>query len=255
MKKSVLIFVGCIIISIVLVGCGSKITNNKTNDISNNLQSTQPNTNSQNEKAESKSQQGTEVKMDNNTKVMFNTFFSNFAEINLGFFENSNISDDELFKFGVWHLVNNGYGETVLNNSQIPYLKITNEQILSSIKKYFNKQINIDKFTSSKQFEGHATYKGGYFLVSPGESQEVDFDFALIQSLFDNGNDYYTALINVYNTEDELINLKDNNINLLEPYKNADLDKKLSKVSYKVKAKVHKESDGRYILTEYLQSK
>lgn len=122
-----------------------------------------------------------------------NTFFSNFSEVGLEFFVNGKISEDELVRFGLLHIIKNR------NVAELMYMRdqyggIPPEEVDYVTNKYFGKIV-----ANHRSIPQHTFVNGHYPLFKMGGEGLV---FSRIQSLYDNGDGTYTAKISVYFTGD-----------------------------------------------------
>lgn len=183
-----------------------------------------------------------EVNLSNENLAKLNIFFSNFSEVALESFEKDKISEDMLINFAVRHNVINNWN--IVEKHDDFHGKIPKEIIEQTILKYFGKAFNNHKSTQEYKFEN-----GNYILAyADGDTH----DFSSVTKIIDNGNDYYTAYVDIYSPQ--VVDGYPEN-----PYDSPDKwnmfeGTSIPKLTWKVKATIKKESDGRYILIDYNES-
>jgi|GEM_PF-1086766 len=129
------------------------------------------------------------IEMNANMKKQLDTFFSNFSEAYVGPFENGNISDERLIRFGILHVIINNE-KLIENKNEVNYGYIKAENIDSVSLYYFGK-----KPKKHITIEGYA-YENGYYKF-PRASGEA-YTFSQIDKLFDLGNGTYKAEVSIY---------------------------------------------------------
>lgn len=167
------------------------------------------------------------------------TFFSNFAEMSLeSFTQKAGISNEELIRFSVMHnYINRAHCFVKVDDYNV---KIKKEHLEESAKKYFGKSIQ-----SHKSIEGVA-YSNGYYTMPRADGEA--FSFAQIDKLSDIGDHRFEALVNVYTAGSGWTgNTHDNPANYAKDPEGG------PQLSYKVKALILKDSNGKYQLLEYLK--
>ncbi|HPJ34263.1 MAG TPA: hypothetical protein PK358_05460 [Spirochaetota bacterium] len=134
---------------------------------------------------------GKDVKLTPPQKKQLNTFFSNFSGVFLETFEKDKITDKVLIRFGVLHNYRNNdkrFAE-VGNDYQV---KIKASYIDEAVMKYFGRKISKHQPVEDKRIE----YRDGWYYLTEATGEE--FDFSRVVSLCDNGNNIYTAIVNIY---------------------------------------------------------
>ena len=279
MKKLGLILVGGLILSIALIGCGIKTTNNKTDTSSINSynnQSKQSGSMSQNKEVTSnKTQQSSEVKMDNSLKRKLNIFLSNFTEIGMQLFNKGKLSDAQEIDFAINHNYTNNSKLFISksDNARIfsgtderfsgSSVAISSQEIDKTIEKYFGVKVNkhrsitygdlfsdVDNKTKSQLIY---QYKDGYYFLPQYTGESLNF--SQVQKLIDNGNNYFTVFFDNYSIYDtDNIDTNKDIYLPLESWTKAEKVSMNKAKPVKMKAEVKKEADGRYILIEYLNA-
>jgi hypothetical protein len=122
-----------------------------------------------------------------------NTFFSNFSEASVGPFANGQISDDELIRFGLLHIIKNR-NVAELMSMRDQYGGIPLEEVDYATNKYFDKVVS-----SHRSIPYHEFVSGHYMLFKLGGD---GLWFSQIQSLYDNKDGTYTAIVDVYSSGD-----------------------------------------------------
>ena len=130
-----------------------------------------------------------EVKLKPAEKKILNTFFSNFSEAMIEPFEKDSLSDRALIQFCIIHNYINNYKFFVKGGEEYQ-VKIKASYIDSSAEKFFGRKI------IRHQSVGEIEYKNGWYYNTDASGEE--YSFSQIVSLYDNGNNLYTATVNVY---------------------------------------------------------
>ena len=176
---------------------------------------------------------------------LMNTFFSNYSEVSIKPFTKETLGDKELINFGVHHNYRNNE-KLFVKTGKENQIKIKAAYVDESVMKFFGKKIQ--KHQSIDDVEYHS---GWYFIT---ESSGEVFIFSQIVNLYDNGNNIFTAAVNVYTagsgwignvhgTEEEWKKSGEDDIPELTAVMNARLQKLTEK------------GKSRYILLEYSKIK
>ncbi len=183
---------------------------------------------------------GNDVKLSTTDKRALDTFFSNFAEVGLGSFTQSDgIKNEEMINFGILHNYINK--RKVFVNVDENTVKIKKEYIEESVNKYFGK-----KSIKHKSIEGVA-YSNGYYTMPLADGET--FRFAQIAKLVDLGSQKFEAQVNVFSASSGWTG--DTHANP-SAYATTDIGDAPS-VDSKVKAILLKDEKGKYTLLEYVK--
>lgn len=188
------------------------------------------------------------VKMNRNMKKQLDTFFSNFSEAYVEPFENGNISDENLIRFGIFHVIINNEklieNKNDVNNGE-DYGYIKAENIDNKCLYYFGKKpqkhITINGYT----------YENGYYKF-PRASGEA-YTFSQIDELFDLGNNTYKAKVSIYYASSGFTG---DSHGTMEQWKLDEQD--IPILSKKINALIHKSNNNgktTYILKQYVNDK
>ena len=166
-----------------------------------------------------------------------NIFFSNFAEANVKSFTQSNgINDAEMINFGILHNYINSHSK--FEPAGEYDVKIKKSFLDETAKKYFGKTI-----ANHKSIEGVA-YSNGYYTIPQSDGEA--YTFAQIGDLMDIGNSKFTADVNVYTAGSGWTGDAHAKPSTWGKGEDAPI------LSYKVKTIVTKNTNGKYILNEYV---
>jgi hypothetical protein len=168
-----------------------------------------------------------------------NTFFSNFAEASLeSFTQSEGIKDEALISFALTHNYINCHNKF---EPQGDYdVKIKKSYLEETVIKYFGKTIS-----NHKSVEG-ATYNNGYYTIPQSDGEA--YTFAQVEKFNDIGDSKFTADVNVYTAFSGWAG---------DPHAKPaswGKDEDVPTLSYKVKAIVSKNTNGKYILIEYIKA-
>ena len=181
---------------------------------------------------------GKEVKLNVTEKKALDTFFSNFAEADLGSFtQTDGIKNEEMINFGILHNYINK--RKVFVNVDENTIKIKKEYIEESVNKFFGK-----KSIKHKSIEGVA-YSNGYYTMPLADGET--FRFAQIAKLVDLGSQKFEAEVNLFSASSGWTG--DTHA---DPSTYAKMDMgDAPSVDSKVKAILLKDEKGKYTLLEY----
>lgn len=179
------------------------------------------------------------VSLNTTEQNALNTFFSNFAEANIGSFTQTNgISDAELINFAIMH--NNINCQNKFEPQGDNDIKIKKSHLDETAKKYFGKTV-----TNHKSIEGVA-YSNGYYTIPRSDGEA--YTFAQVDKFYDLGASKYAADVIVYTTGSGWTG---------DPHSKPSSwakEEDVPVLSYKVKAIVLKNTNGKYTLLEYIKS-
>ena len=185
------------------------------------------------------------VALNTTYRKKLNTFFSNFAEVNLRPFRRQKVSNQALIDFGVLHRIINNWNLLKPLPEDRNRWRLSASQVDSASEHYFGRK------PSRHQNSSHATYKNGYYY-GPFANGET-FDFAQVTSLADMGKGYYVAHVNIYAPQSPAF----------EDYHGSPTDWKkqdpteVPKLVGEIRATIQKVGTGaisRFILLEYLKA-
>ena len=188
---------------------------------------------------------GKEIKLTLAEKKQFNTFFSNFSEVFVESFEKDKITDKELISFGVLHNYRNNdkrFAEAG-NDYQV---KIKTSYIDESVLKYFGRKIT--KHQSVE--EGRIEYREGWYYLTEATGEESVF--SQITSLHDDGNNIYTAIVNIYSASSGWTGNIHGNEQEWKKESPDDVPEKISVMKAAI-SKVTEKGKSRYILIDYIK--
>jgi hypothetical protein len=188
-----------------------------------------------------------EVKITPAEKKQLNTFFSNFSEVFLEPFAKDGISDTKLIEFSVIHNYRNNEKLFVKGGKEYQ-VKIKAGYVDDTVNKYFGKRIKKHQSVDDSGIE----YRDGWYYTTDASGEE--FDFSQIASLSDNGNNMYTANVNVYSASSGWTG----NVHGTEKeWKKASPDDvpQISGVMKATLQKVTEKGKSRYILVDYVKVK
>lgn len=238
-----------------LIGCGKAPTPTQSGQV-------------QNQKTIEPTNIGKEISLDNAAMKKMNVFFNNFAEAAVPTFEKDKLSNEELIKFGIKHnFINNG--KLIEKCSVEGYdRKIAAKYVEQSVNKYFGKGIVNTTCKAYQMDENTANfqYKDGYYLIPQNRGYQIDpalfgggesIEFSQVSKILDNGDNYFTAYLNVYKTFDDYGIAGEEFYESPQTWnsKYANDKDRIPTLEKKLKATIKKESDGRYILIDYLEDK
>ncbi len=167
-----------------------------------------------------------------------NIFFSNFAEANIESFTQSNgIDDAALINFAILHNYINCHSKFEQEGDYD--VKIKKSYLEETAKKYFGKAI-----VNHKSVEG-AKYSNGYYIIPQSDGEA--YTFAQVEKFYDIGNSKFTADVNVYTAYSGWVG---------DPHAKPSTWGKgddTPSLSFKVKAIVSKNTNGKYVLLEYIK--
>lgn len=256
MKKIFVVLSLIFVLSIIFIGCEKKEVINTVPQINEKQPEVQPATTK-------------EIVLDKTAWKNLNIFFSNFSEAEVPAFSKDNLSNNDLIMFGIHHIARNDSSSDIKRVE--PYYennamgRISAKHIESSVEKYFGKKITkhetVLAFKYSNNSNAYCTYKDGYYILPQAETEiwpicspgGYNPKFSQISKLIDNGNNYYTCYVNIYSYGDNFVG--DPYAGTIEDWKKDNSADLVPTLGTKMKATIKKESDGRYILIDYLQDK
>ncbi len=178
-------------------------------------------------------------------KKQLNTFFSNFSEAFVEPFEKDALSDAALIQFCITHNYINNYSFFVKAGGEYQ-MKIKASYINSSAVKFFGRKV------VKHQSVGSIEYKNGWYYTTDASGEA--FSFSQIATLYDNGNNIYTATVNVYTAGSGWAgNVHGDNAEW-KKFSPDDLPE-LSEVMKSTLQKIKDKGNSRYILIDYLKVK
>lgn len=184
-----------------------------------------------------------EVKLTPAEKKQLNTFFSNFSEVFVEPFAKDRISDIKLIEFGIYHNYKNNEKRFTKGGKEYQ-VKIKASYIDETVMKFFGKKITKHQSIADSGIE----YKEGWYYTTDASGEE--YDFSQIVSLVDNGDNIFTAIVNVYSAGSGWVGDTHANENV---WKKASPDD-VPQITDKMKAtlqKVTEKGKSRYILIDY----
>ncbi|MGE5458903.1 MAG: hypothetical protein ACM3NJ_00475 [Methanobacterium sp.] len=189
------------------------------------------------------------MKLSKDEKRTLNIFFSNFSEVFFPSFSENNVSDKDLIDFGVDH-------NYVNNKSRFKYLQDADQYIIEkryvedSVYKYFGTNIE------AQSAEPGIIYNNGFYYTKQGQGEGRPF--SQVNKLYDLGNDYYLAYVDIYSEGFEQVSMNAGSQYLYKPLEDwsQEYRNQIEKIGTK-KAKIKKVYENgafRYILLEYLDA-
>jgi len=188
-----------------------------------------------------------EVKLTPAEKKQLNTFFSNFSEVFFEPFTKDKISDSKLIEFSVIHNYKNNEKRFVKGGKEYQ-VKIKASYIDETVMKFFGKKITKHQSVEDTGIE----YKDGWYYTTDASGEE--FDFSQIVSLADNGNNLFTATVNVFSASSGWVG----DVHESEKeWKKASPDDvpRVTEVMKATLQKVTEKGKSRYILIDYTRVK
>ena len=190
MKKVLLKSAVLLLVVFAIYSCGDKKSDNSSNDENNeeNIVNNEGNDLNFASKKKSVYEEFTKLVISEEESKKLNTFFSNFSEVFMDPFDKETLSDSKMIDFAVSHNYKNNYKR--FESSGENTVKIKKEFIDESAEKYFGRKITTHQSTE------YIPYKNGYYFV--GEADGEAYRFSVIEELFEVGDNYYFAIINIY---------------------------------------------------------
>lgn len=254
--RVVTVTVTLVVIIVLSVGCRKKIETIKTipakeitkDTTVKNKPNVEVNGNDKIKPPDSKKSEIKKIAMNRNMKKQLDTFFSNFSEAYVEPFENGNISDEKLIRFGIFHVI--------LNDEKL----IENKNKVNNVEEYgYIKAENIDNkclYYFGKKPQKHITIKGytyenGYYKFPRASGEQ--YTFSQIDKLFDLGNDKYKAEVSIYNASSGFTG---DSHGTMDQWKLDGQD--IPKLNKKINAVIQKNNNNgktTYILKQYVDDK
>ncbi|HPS86856.1 MAG TPA: hypothetical protein PLY36_08935 [Spirochaetota bacterium] len=188
-----------------------------------------------------------EVKLNPAEKKQLNTFFSNFSEVFVKPFKKDAISDTELIEFSVSHNYRNNEKLFVKGGEEYQ-VKIKASYIDNSAVKFFGRNIKKNQSIAGSGIE----YRDGWYFTTDASGEE--YYFSQIVSLSDDGNNMYTAIVNVYAAGSGWTGNVHGDAKEWKKTSPEDVPE-ISEVIKATLRKVTEKGKGRYILIDYLKEK
>ena len=190
MKKAFLKLAALLVVVFAIYSCGNKKAE-ESNTVKKNEENIVNNEETDSDiVSENKSiyEEFTKLEISNNEREKLNTFFSNFSEVYMEPFDEQTLSDADIIRFAVSHNYINNYKR--FESSGDYTAKIKKEFIEESAEKYFGRKI------TSHQSTEYIKYTNGYYYKE--EAGGGEYIFSEIEELFEAGDNYYFAIVNIY---------------------------------------------------------
>ncbi|MCB2339569.1 hypothetical protein [Clostridium estertheticum] len=250
--RVVTVTITLVVIIVLFVGCRKKIETVKTIPAKEITRDTtvknQPNIevdgNDKIKPVDSKKSEIKKIEMNGNMKKQLDTFFSNFSEAYVEPFENGNISDEKLIRFGIFHVIINNE-KLIENKGEVNYGYIKAENIDNKCLYYFGKKPQ--KHITIKGY----LYENGYYKFPRASGEQ--YTFSQIDKLFDLGNNTYKAEVSIYNASSGFTG---DSHGTMDQWKLDEQD--IPILSKKINAVIHKSNNNSkttYILKQYVDDK
>jgi hypothetical protein len=190
--------------------------------------------------------QGKDIKLSPKEKKELNTFFSNFSEIFMEPFTKENLSDKALINFGVSHNYRNNLKKCEKGEDPT-IVKLKSSFVDDAVNKYFGKKIKTHQSVEDYKFSN-----GKYTIP---EAAGEAYVFSQIENLYDNGNNFYSANINVYSIGS---GWSGSPHGTPKEWQKKAADEGMPELTNKMKATIQKVTENgktRYILIDYFKVK
>lgn len=211
-----------------------------------------------------------EVTVDKSLRQKLNIFFSNFSEAALPAFEKDKLPNSAMIQFGIRHnLINNFNLVEKYDSYNGVNGRINPEYVEKAVYKYFGK--NITKHETVEAYKeisngahgdtGYFIFKDGFYLIPDNKNYQIDparfpngetAKFSQISKLYDSGNDYYIAYVDIYSVYPDQFQ-GDYYNGTPEEWKKQNQSRDVPTIVSKMKATIKREADGRYILIDYTE--
>lgn len=178
----------------------------------------------------------TKIELSISEREKLNTFFSNFAEVQMADFDEQSLTDADIIYFAVYHNSINDYErfESVDNNK----IKIKKEFIDETAEKYFDRKIELHQSTES------ITFANGYYTIENASGEA--FYFSQIEDIFDLGDNNCFVTVNLYVASSGWTGSSQANP---ETWDEEDAPEFYQKMKTNIRKK-----DGYYVISKYISS-
>jgi hypothetical protein len=183
-------------------------------------------------------------KLSPDEKAEFNRFFTDFSEIYTEPFASEGLNDIIMIRFGVYHNYRNNY-DAFEQDSTGMMARINEKLVDETVSQFFGSHI------SKHQATNEITYENKMYGIQNADGEA--YRFSRLDSLFDTGDDVYTAYVSVYVASSGWTG--DINASPESWKQNSDSDD-IPQLDCKMKSTIKKITENektRYILIDYLK--